>query len=188
MIGPRPAADDLDEGMPIAEHSFVPEILRALDAQREEAGWGRPPELFVIQGEALAESALAVTVAEFPAWDIMVAMTEHVVPALHGLTRVWQTCASAATPKMPGLLGLVLTDETWHVAVSPGDPSPTVPPSEHPDRIEQRFVWFLGVDGSQATLTRARGGDPTRNTSYGWTGRVLLALAALLHAVQEAQP
>jgi hypothetical protein len=166
----------------IVDLPFVNEALLDIEAAAEKAGWDRPDCLYALCKTEMSGEVSAVEVKPFPGFELAVHLTGHSFYALQSVSAAVPIAPASIRAEWSGLMGLVLVDESWMVKVKEGEPHPTGSLADHPDRIEQRFVWLLGADGSSKTLTRARGKDPEWIAE--WTGgrlvdatRELLTLA-----------
>lgn len=137
----------------VVDLAIVPTLLTQVEDQAEAFGWDQPAVLPTVRAHDAGEGAAMVEVIEMPGWPTAIGVTGHCVTAMQALTT---SMVLTGTEPIPGLLGLILVDEVWGVMQDPDQPHPG-DLSVHPDRVESRFVWFLGVDGSQRVIVRRRG-------------------------------
>lgn len=151
--------------MTIADMAFIPDILTRLEGMAEDEGWDRPAHLYGLYAEHVIDDVTAVGVGEFPGFDLAMELRGHSYHALTAIRGALHRVPSGdpRRPDLSGLFALVLVDECFSVKAEPGQPRPAGPFSEHPDRIEQRFVLLVAHDQSTKTLVRTRSGTPSRH-------------------------
>lgn len=165
--------------MPIADMPFIPDVLLRIEQAAEDEGWDQPAALYALHAEEVTDECTAVGVAEFPGFDLAMGMTGHCYHALRAVIHAL-AASGPARPDLSGLFGIVLVDEAWMVKQEPGAPHPTGSLADHPDRIEQRFVWLIAADRSTKVLIRTRGAAEPVWSGEWKEGRLVDATAELL--------
>jgi hypothetical protein len=165
----------------IADTGTVAAAMTQLEGDADAAGWDQTPTLWAFHVEPITDGLSALTVGPFPGFDTAVGFTGHSFHALTALRQALSLSGPQTRPDTTGLTALALMDEAWMVKQQPGQPHPTGSFAEHPDRVEQRFVLLVAVDGSTRLLTRVRGEDTTSTAGEMNRGRLAEALTGLLH-------
>lgn len=171
--------------MTIAESPAITEMLTTIESDAGTRGWDNPASLYVISVEPLAGDFGAMTAMGFPGFDSAIKGTGHCFHALTAINEVIATSGpesvAALRAALHGMIGLVLVDEAWTLRIKPGEQRPSGSFADHPDRIEQRFAWFMGVDGSTKTVSRERGGQLV--TGQWREGRLVGVMTELISKV-----
>lgn len=139
------------------------ETLWHLDGARERSGWDSAPDLLALYEVRCPthDTTVAIGGAEFPGWRLAMGMTGHSFHAMSSIITGLQAAPRDLVHRLvppPGLVGVVLIDETWTLSVAPGTPRPQGSLANHPHRVEQRLTWLQTLDGRRALLAHERDG------------------------------
>ena len=131
------------------------DVCAALTAVlRERTKWDEAPCLYAMYGEA--DCVRLDPLLPEGVWPS--GPPAQVLAVLAGDLSQFQGIAAAITPA--DLLGFAFRAEIWGVRMPAGRASGGVRvprPSQHPDRVEQRFMWAVTCDGTHYVAMQSRG-------------------------------
>lgn len=156
---------------------MIQEMLWHIDAACEKEGWDQDAQLYAVMLQSaedipLPEDTIAAGIVELrpvPGWDLCLEQTQHPKPALAALAFVMAKAPQElihSTFPLDKLYGFFLITEAWMLRAKR---NPTLDEelehlsamghvSEHPNRIEVRFIYCVSMDGTVSALSHERDG------------------------------
>lgn len=186
------------------EENNMVQTLRMIDTESEKDGWDQPAILYAMQAHQMGSSTALMEIQTCPGWFQTMELTDNIQETLQLMISVMSTVPKSIRRnsfKTGVFYGLLLRTETWMLHLDRKEhtkaqiataqrSSKEHTISEHPDRIESRFLCLVTINGEITALNHDRDGEveiyePGGKDDQKLTGNIPKLMNRLIKEIQR---